>query len=353
MWRDTASGTELELLENANISLGAIREGWDLAQHRDVEQRVVPMMARVSKFVAAQKKCAEKIELMFVARKIVYDPIRMQEFIDQAKPFFDAQSAKLFDEIVVDQKIELNNLLNCFAAILTCTKADLSQMQPMNANRLSVKANVLSSLTRKLDTAMMRMNATKREYDIHCANPEDSDEPRPIDQLSNLTDRIKGMLINTPPIVEAKMRQPTATKRPRIFSVESTADCCALGARNLTISTLSDEALDLVPSPKKFRNCTMDSSASSSMLSIPYKSAMKPKATEVLRSIQMRKCVDAMKSTRRTIMPQSIATLTGVRDHATHSEAEPNESLPRSSPDSPRDGSKVRTRKRLSLDGPT
>lgn len=295
MWCDITSGTTLALLHEADQSICRVSDEWDLVQHQDIEFEILPMMAHLSRFLVAQKKCVAKIEHIIVARKILYDPMCMQNFVNQAKRLFGSKNAKLFDEIVVDQKIDLNILLNCFASILPHIVTELYLMKPLNVSSLSVRANLLLALSKKLNGILMRLNSTECEYDNHCRpNPiEYVNAMRSVAQFSNLTARIKSTLINTPPIAEAKLKQPTTSKRPRIFCIDLIE--APPSVEYYAVSSVCENATDLQPAPKIFRHCdsTLDTL----------------KAIEMLKNIQMQKGVEPLKSSRRLMLPKSVTTL--------------------------------------------
>lgn len=314
--RSVTDGTTVGLLQEMEGSIAGISEGWDLVQHEEIEFEIQPMMADISKFVAAQRTCADKIELIFVARKIQYDPMLMQHFVDEAKQLFDSKTAKMFDETVFDQKINLNNLLECFALMAPLIENDLFQMKPLNTNRITARAHLLSIWSRKLDGTIMRANLTEGQYETQANPNEDIASMRSLDQFSNLTARIKSMLMNTPPIVEAKLKQPVPQKRPRIFSVDLvkptvSVDCYAIGACNL--STVNEDAngTDFQPGPKRFcsSNFTSDTLPSTSMCSQSSR-LMKTNAIEMLKTIQMKRGVEPLKNSRRSMMLKSSTQFT-------------------------------------------
>lgn len=319
MWHDITSGMALEQLQEADTSLARVSDKWDRMQYQEIKYDVKPMMAYVSQFISTQKSCVDNIELIFNARKITYDPMRLQDFVDRAKQLFYEKHTKLFDEIVVDQKIELDNLLVCFAPLVSHIVTERFQMESLNANRLAPKNHLLLALSRKLDGMVMRFKSTECEYnDVNHfpANPVDELQAAgSVEQFSNLTARIKSMLINTPPIVEAKLRQTNVPKRQRIFCtdlVDPAVDCYDLGRgiRNLSLSSVCEEDDDVFPASKRFRTSesALQTLACASVVANQTKQATKTSAMKIMKSIQMRRGVNAFKSSRQTVNPKSSVT---------------------------------------------
>lgn len=308
MLRHLKSGTTFGLVQELENSFDRIAEDWDVMQHHDIEFEIEPMMSFVSKFLAALKTCVDNIELIFNARKIQFDRLRMQGFVDEAKQLFDSRDVKPFDSIFIDQKIDLDNLLECFAPVLQHIMIELYQMKPLNANVLVAKANKLSKIAAKLNGMVVRLHSTEFNDTQAIA---DVDPTRSDDHFSNLKARIRSMLINTPRIVDSRLRQPVPLKRPRIFSVEqSPSRELAIGAGNM--SSMSEDGCnvsDLQPASKRFCSSefTSDSLApvSVSALSNQSRQLIKTNAIEMLKNIQLKRSVEPLKSLRRSMMPKS------------------------------------------------
>lgn len=375
MLRDIESGTTVGLVQELENSFGSIVEQWDLMQHHDIEFEIKPMMEFVSKFLAALKTCVDNIEQIFNARKIQFDRTRMQNFADDAKQLFDSRDAKLFDAIVVDQKIDLDNLLECFVPILQHILIELFQMKPLNANQIGAKANILSKFLKKLDGMIMRLPSTEfNDAQVIV----DIDPMRSDDHFSNLKARLRSMLINTPRIVDSRLRQTAPLKRPRIFSIEQTpAVDLAIGIGHLSsVSEDGNNVSDSQPPPKRFcsTNFTSDTPASVSVLSNQSRQLIKINAIEMLKTIQLKRSMEPLKICRRSMMPkplmQSISTMDGQSIHAKvpgtieqtprapRTVDEPNKFfMEKISTVGPKNNSPVdalkstRNRKRLSLDG--
>lgn len=307
MLRDVKTGTTVGLVQELENSFVNIAEDWDVMQHHDIEFEIKPMMEFASKFLAAQKACADNIELIFNARKIQFDRLRMQGFVDEAKQLFDSRDVKPFDEIVIDQKIDLDNLLECFAPVLQHIVIELFQMKPLNANVIIAKANKLSKISAKLDGMVARLHSTEFNDTQAIA---DVDPTRSDDHFSNLKARIRSMLINTPRIVDSRLRQPVPSKRPRIFTIEqSPSRELAIDAGNMSsMSEDGNNVSDLQPPSKRFcsSDFTSDSLApvSVSALSNQSRQLIKTNAIEMLKNIELKRSVEPLKSCRRSMMPK-------------------------------------------------
>lgn len=293
------------LMSEVDGSMNGLAEQWTLLQHRDIEFKTQPMLAAIAKFLRKQQKCVANIELIHSAHKIQFDPMRVPQFTDP---------------IVVDQRIQITNLLNWFHLTVPTIRNESMRLQPPDMNESASRAHLLWTLSRKLDGTTMRFNYIGNECDVNANSLMDSmHSMRSIVQFSNLTVRIKSLLINTPPIAEEKSKPSPPTKRPRIFSLDfvEPPPCIEqyeLAAQNL--STLSDNGsfLGELP-PKRFRCTTFSADATASTsFALNQKKQFKTNAMVVLRNIQMLKSVGAMKSSRRSIQPKSVTdTFTPVR----------------------------------------
>lgn len=307
--RDVMSGTTMEM-ENP---IDGISAEWDRLQRHEIEFEIEPMIVCTSKFLADHETCAARMELILATRKIQYDPVRLHELAEMAKELFDSKSAKLFDEIVIDQKIDLDNLLKCFAAILPHITNDMCEMKPPNASRIAPMADFCKSISAKLDGMIVRSNSLQYLYDNGGENVDKGSNPMRSDvQFSNLAARIKAMLINTPPIgVDTKLRQPSDLKCPRIFRIDLVESSPSPPPPVVTEDDAGD-AYDGQLVPKQFFGST--TLASTAAVSHQNRQMMRMNAIEMLKNIEMKGSAESSNKIRRKMMPKSCMLSTSVLD---------------------------------------
>lgn len=338
----------------AETDLVGFCKKWEQMQQKEIETEVQPLLEAFNKFVVDQNKLADRIDLLLTPRKINIDPmLNLQNW----------RNVNAFGDVVADRKIDMAQLLTCFAAILPQIETKMSKMEYPSANQIIAKVKFLAPMPKRLDSMIVRLGPMNEDAINQSIATNDVDPM--FMQFSSLSAHIKSMLMNTPAIADPRLRLPEPSKRPRIFAIASDEPFPAIeyfnGTRNM--SMIFEEEAAMQPTPKRLRACDSATGTEASATLVWNKIKSKSSAIEVLKSIRTKNVVEPPKKGRQSMLPQSFMQSTLLSDCNTFY-VEPNPRIPFTA-DSSNQISMVigaspavsmaampkNTRKRLSLDG--
>lgn len=277
-------------------------EKWNRMQQEEIETEVRPLMDTFNKCVVDQKRLVDRLELVLTTHKIKIGPTLSQDWID----------VNVFSDVVAVRKIDMEQLLTCFAAIIPQIETAMFEMEYPDTYQLAAKAKFLSSISKRLDSVIVRLGPINGDAINQTIATNDVDPM--FMQFSSLSARIKSMLMNTPTFADPRSRLTAPFKRPRIFVTAPDEPYPAIEYLNGTPNMSMEHEAAMQPSPKRFHACDSTTDSVASVTLMWKKTKTKTSAIELLKNIQTRNVVEPPKKGRQSMFSRSFMQSTLISD---------------------------------------